>query len=230
MMLSVAPSPSPKPLSADRAREHLATGILAGRIGPSEKINIKTVAEEIDVSLGAVREALSRLAAEGFVTSLPQKGYCAAPVSRTDLTQLTEARVEIETTCACLSLARGDVEWESEVAAAYHALTRTDERVPGDATGAMSPDWARVHGRFHDAIARGCGNAWLLSLRQTLFAQSERYRRLSYPLSRAKRDIPGEHRLLFEAVMARDEARTAEALSSHLNRTAEMILNSEFLA
>src|SRR5271157_1164652 len=45
---------------------------------------------------GAVREALSRLSAEGLVIAESQKGYRVAPLSADELLDLTEARVEIE--------------------------------------------------------------------------------------------------------------------------------------
>ena len=43
-----------------------------------------------------MHEALTALAAEGLVVSQEQRGFRVAPVSRTDLIDLTEARVLIE--------------------------------------------------------------------------------------------------------------------------------------
>lgn len=221
-----SPASPEKTLSADRAREFLAAAIRSGRIAPSEKIRIKTIADELDVSLGAVREALSRLSAEGFVTALPQKGFCAAPISRADLSELTEARIEIESICIRKAIEKADLNWESELAAAYHALSRTPETDNG---AAMSADWTAAHARFHDAVAAGCDNRWLLGVRSALYAQSERYRLLSFPLSRKKRNIAGEHEKIFKAVMDGDSESAEALMAAHLFKTTELILRSDFL-
>ena len=52
-------------------------------------------------------EALSRLAAEGFVLAESQRGFRVAPVSRDDLFDLAERRIELETNVLARSIERG---------------------------------------------------------------------------------------------------------------------------
>jgi DNA-binding transcriptional MocR family regulator len=49
--------------------------ILACRISPGTRLKIHELCAQHDLSNGAVREALSRLASEGLVLFEPQKGY-----------------------------------------------------------------------------------------------------------------------------------------------------------
>ncbi len=117
---------------SDRMFETLRGDILACRILPGSKLRINDIAETSEVSLGAVREALSRLGAEGLVIAESQKGYRVAPLSVEDLRDLTEARVEIERVALARSIAHGDLDWETDLVAAWHRLSRISRRVEGE--------------------------------------------------------------------------------------------------
>ncbi len=85
----------PKSLTA-KVFEAMRADILACRFAPGQRLKIGELCERFEVSLGAIREALSRLAAEGLVVSEAQKGFTVTPVSMADLADLTTTRVEIE--------------------------------------------------------------------------------------------------------------------------------------
>jgi len=65
-------------------------------IAPGEKINIDQLSRELEVSNIPIREALSRLASEGFVHTVPFKGMFAAQMSRGELDDIYEIRKELE--------------------------------------------------------------------------------------------------------------------------------------
>ena len=75
--------------------ERLKLEILNNVHLPSTRLRIDQLAEAFDVSVGAVREALSRLTAEGLVAAEPQRGFIVAPASIKDLVDLTAVRIEI---------------------------------------------------------------------------------------------------------------------------------------
>jgi DNA-binding GntR family transcriptional regulator len=208
------------------AYERLRADLLACRLPPGEKLRIGELCDMLGVSLSAVREALSRLTAEGLVVAEPQRGFRAAPISEADLRDLTAARIEIETLCLRRALAAGDVTWEERLVAAHHRLSRTAERDPGDPK-LVTEAWAEAHRAYHAALVAGCDNAWLLRLRAILYAQSERYRRLSVPLARTERDLAREHRDIVEAALARDADRASALLAAHLSLTSDILLQTE---
>jgi len=205
-----------------RVYRRVRADILACRRLPGSKLNIAAVAAELEVSLGAVREALSMLQSEALVVSEPQRGYTVSPVSPKELGDITEARIGIEAMCLRGSIARGDLGWESALVATFHRLTRLSESADGRDLH-LNEDWSSAHHEFHAQLAGACGNDWLLRLRAMLYQQSERYRRLSVPLATGPRDVHGEHRAIFEAVMARDADRAMALLESHLRLTAEIV-------
>jgi DNA-binding GntR family transcriptional regulator len=66
-------------------------------IAPGEKINIDQLGRELEVSNIPIREALSRLTAEGLVNMVPFKGMYATEMSLQELDEIFEIRMELET-------------------------------------------------------------------------------------------------------------------------------------
>jgi DNA-binding GntR family transcriptional regulator len=199
--------------------------ILACRLAPGAKLNIASLAQEHGVSPGAVREALAMLEKEWFVHIEPQKGYSVRPVSADDLLDLTLARIEIERACLASSLAQGDIEWESQLVAAFHRTSRTAREAVALTHG--DPAWIAAHDGFHNALVAACRSQRLLATRALLYDQSERYRQLSLSFS-VERDVESEHRLLRDAALARDIPRTQDLAEAHIRATAEALIDDNF--
>ena len=206
--------------------EQLRADLLACRLRPGDRLKISDLCGSLGVNLGAVREALSRLTAEGLVVSEPQRGFRVAPISAPELKDLTEVRIEVEARCLRRAIREGDVAWETAIVAAHHVLTRLPEREPED-PDRVSEAWALAHAAFHRALVAGCGSPWLLRLRDALYDQSERYRRLSVPLSCAGRDLGREHRDIMDAAVARQEDRACALLTAHFQATTMILLQAE---
>jgi DNA-binding GntR family transcriptional regulator len=200
--------------------QKLRSAILACRYEPSSKLRINAICAELGASLGAVREALSRLAAEGLVIAEAQKGFSVAPVSMSDLVDLTKTRTMIENACIARAIEVGGMEWEAEIVGSYHLLSRLSEVTSGNSPR-PAEDWAMAHGRFHRALIGACDSAWLLRLREMLFDQSDRYRRMTATAAKKERDLNAEHNAIMQAVLARDPKRAARLIEEHFQKTAE---------
>jgi DNA-binding GntR family transcriptional regulator len=196
--------------------------MLTCRLSPGSNLNVKKLSERYQVSLGAIREALSRLISEGFVLA-DGRGFRAAPISVDELHDLTRTRVEIEGRCLSNSMTNGGLEWESRIVAALHCLSKTPMRDMTDASR-LNESYASAHATLHAALVSACDSPWLLRLRDLLYAQSERYRYLAVPLAPEDRNVVEEHTDLANAVLARDHGRALELLGEHLSRTANALL------
>jgi DNA-binding GntR family transcriptional regulator len=211
------------------AYEALRADLLACRVAPGSRLKIQELCQQHAVSLGAIREALSRLTSEGLVVAEPQRGFRSAPISRADLEDLTMVRIEVESLCLSRAIEIGTVDWEARLVAAFHRLSRTPERVASD-PARSADDWAEAHAGFHSALVDGADSPWLLRLHGQLYAQSERYRRLSIPLGSMDRDVDGEHRQIMEAALARDAARANGLMRRHIGATTTILLKADMPA
>ncbi|HET9042345.1 MAG TPA: GntR family transcriptional regulator, partial [Burkholderiales bacterium] len=88
--------------------DRLRGDILSGRREPGAKIRLEDLKSEFGVSWSPIREALSRLAAEGLVLAEEQRGYRVAPASKADLTEVLKLRVMLETMALRAAIEKGD--------------------------------------------------------------------------------------------------------------------------
>lgn len=204
--------------------EALKRDLLDGVYAPGSKLLIDQIAERFEVSLGAVREALSRLTSDRLVVAEPQRGFTVAPISAAELIDLTQVRIDIETRCLRAAIMRGTLEWEGRLLDTWHQLSRTPPQVDPDK---INPDWTRLHARFHDDLIAACDSVWWLRLRDQLFLQAERYRRMLLPYTRVERRVDDEHREIVELTLARKTDAASDALAAHLQRTADILLGSD---
>lgn len=222
-------SRSGAPTRAERVYAQLRADILAGRRRPGARLPFAELTTSHGASMGVVREALTRLTAEGLVDSEPQYGFRVVPLSVADLEHLTEARAAVETLVLGLAVAHGGVSWESEVLAAHHRLERTPQMAADD-PGRLSDDWTAVHAGYHHALLAGCPNPRLLAIAESLRDAAELYRRWSVPLAHGRRDIAGEHRAILDAVLAHDADAARLALGAHIRATANLLLDQADVA
>jgi DNA-binding GntR family transcriptional regulator len=208
---------------AEGVYQELRADILACRLRPGAKLQINLLAEDRRLSLSGVREALSRLSAEGLVIAEPQRGFHVAPVSLEDLADLTMTRIDIESLCLARSIENGGVDWETAIVGAMHRLSKTAYWAPGDERR-LSEEWVSAHNAFHEALVSACDSVWRLRIRSSLYHQSERYRRLSVPVLSRKRDVDVEHRAISEAALARKKTRACDLLKEHLVLTMNIII------
>ena len=203
-------------------RQHLLNGLYP----PQKKLKIDQISKEMGVSPGAVREALARLTSDGLVVSEPQRGFVTAPISVADLTDLTSVRVEIELNCLRRSIRLGNLEWEGKIKSIWHQLERTPTETKSN-PAVFNPRWSELHAAFHDSLISACDSQWRLKLRDQMFTQAERYRRLLLPYTKIRRDPHEEHKNIVEAVLARDADLACDLLAQHLNKTADILLSSD---
>ena len=70
--------PSKTEFAADRLRE----AIINGELKPGERLTTPSLAERLGVSQTPLREAFQRLATEGLVERIDQRGARVAPIQR----------------------------------------------------------------------------------------------------------------------------------------------------
>ena len=216
------------PTQTEKVYQALRRDIVECRLAPGSKIKMKYVCDTHGVSLGAAREALSRLSADGMTVPEAQRGYTVAPMSWVELSQLTETRTEIEVSCLRKSIHHGDIEWETRVVAGLHRLLRADD--DGEKTDGTGPslNWVRAHSEFHLALVSACPNTFQLDLRNDLYSKTERYRFLSHAMSikLGQRDARQEHMDLAELAQARKTDEACALMTEHFLRTARDVLDA----
>jgi len=200
----------------------LRNAILWGELPAGSRLRTNLLTKEYDISLSSLREALSQLSAEGLTQAEAHRGYVVTPISVEDVVDLARVRTVVETQCLIWAIENGTLEWESNIVAATHRLLNSARELDQEARPST---WTDAHAAYHAALVGSCGSLRLRQIRNNLYEQSERYRRLELSIPH-DRNADSEHRLLAEAAIARDTPMATRLMHSHINRTTEFIVRA----
>lgn len=213
---------------AGAAYAKIKADVTGGIFEPGQRLRIEDLRQAYGTGASPLREALSRLAAEGIVVSIGQRGFRVPPVSVEELRDITNMRILLETHALRQSIEHGDDEWEAGVVASFHRLTKAET-----GPGSDFPEWEARNKRFHDSLLAACPSRWLLHFYQTMYDQHRRYRALSIQASNTPRDVHSEHERIKEAALERNADLACAESVTHIRRTAEIderLLNDSLVA
>lgn len=209
-----------------RAYQVLRQDILAGALAAGARLRIDALKTRYGIGPTPLREALSRLAADGFVVAEENKGFRIPPMSLAELRDVTDQRKLIECTGLERAVARMDDQFEAGVLAAYHLLSRLDDQL-ADGDASVLAEWEARHRAFHQALITGARSPWLAKFQEILYDQADRYRRLYLPRARVSRQVIADHKAILDATLARDAVQASALLSRHIERVFEVASRSE---
>ncbi len=198
----------------------LRSDIVSSVFEPQMRLKFADLTDRYDVGIGTLREALSLLLSEGFVTVDAGKGFRVAPVSAEELSEIVELYLDLEARALAEAIEKGDDDWESHVVAAHHRLSLI-ERLPWEERMERHAEWVEKHREFHESLVDACENTWLLRLRTMMFNQMDRYRFIT-KMSTAGRGRKKfeEHAAIKDAVLARDVEKSVRLMEDHIRDTA----------
>lgn len=202
--------------------ERLRTDLLDGLWPPGKKLLMQRLREHYGVGASPLREALSRLVAEGLVVHNDQRGFSAAAVSPAELEDIVRNRIALESLALEQGMANRSPEWEESLVIAFHRLSRTPRSVDADSYE-ENPVWEQQHRAFHFALLSACRSPLLMGFCEQLYDRAYRYRQLAARKAYKRRNELEEHRAIFEAILAGDLETAKRLLAEHYRHTASLL-------
>ncbi len=210
---------TPKTLT-DQAYGRLRDDIILGDFKPGSKLRIEQLKERYEMGATPLREALSRLTENGFVTAEGQRGFQVSVTSVDDLDDITNMRVVLENLALKNSFEVGGDEWESRVIASFHQLSKVETSADPDLSL-----WEERNRAYHLALISACSSKWLRRFYETLYDQHKRYRNLARIDRSVPRDVHAEHKAICDAALERDIDKACQENENHIRRTADVVMN-----
>ena len=206
---------------ADQIYEALVDQILDMAYAPGERLVIDQIAREMGVSPTPVRDALTRMAGEGFIESTPFRGFTVLPVpSYEEIEQSFEARGVIETAAVRLGCVRGTARQRAE-------LREIQARIAAQYRGPRSKTYApfgRLNQRFHLLLVATGGNKYLEEALRSLDHDALMARTMHGRGVPDLSEIVEEHEEILDALEAGDPDRAADAVRRHISDGARRVL------
>jgi DNA-binding GntR family transcriptional regulator len=195
-------------VDTQRAYELLWEKITTLGLAPGAPINDQGLAEELEMGLVPVREALRLLAHENLVEITPRHGLYVADVDVPDLDQISEMRLSLEALSARLAAQRAT----PDDLVVLEALRQEQASVPQEASHRLF----EVDHRFHQAIASASGNKYLAQTLDRLFGLSRRLWYLVLPQMGYLPSAVEKHLELVEAIKDGDADRAEQIMREHV--------------
>ena len=200
----------------DRVHQQLRQLIIRHELAPGERIALAAVAEQLEVSVTPLREALMRLEQEGFVTRHVNRGFFVAELTAREATELFQMREALECyalTLSVPSLTDAEVVEVAEAAEAYSQVLGQPDR------DRFLEDKV-LHLRFA-GLARN--RPLLTALEQVLDRTIMKLRVEELPRARGPA-AHAEHLRIVDALRARDLVRATEELRTHIRTSRAYIV------
>jgi DNA-binding GntR family transcriptional regulator len=200
--------------ASDKAYASLREDIIEWRLAPGTVLAEVEQSERLGVSRTPVREALSRLNAEGLTTAAGGRGVVVTDISLDDIDEMFELRETLEGRAAALAAERG----ERSVFEQLHAdLLRASELISQD--DPARHEYYALVGRLDEAIDAAISNSYLAQAMRSLRVHLVRVRRLAADDAPRLHAAAAEHAAIAEAIAAGNPRLAEAATTLHLHRS-----------
>jgi DNA-binding GntR family transcriptional regulator len=199
--------------SVDRVYEVLKGLSVEFHFKPNERVNEVEIAARLGVSRTPVRGALTRLAREGFMSFVPNRGYYSRGMTPEAVRELYELRAAIERAAFKLACERGT---DAEIAAAV-AIWERNSKI-GSTT-----DWTSVAEAdevFHVAIVRMSKNERMVEALESINSLIRFFRRIDLESERRRGGLYDEHAGIVDCLKRRDADQGCELIERHITLSA----------
>lgn len=188
---------------------NLREALLSGTLGAGDQLNIRPIAAAFGTSPMPVREAMTRLVADGGLSALPNRAFVVADVSEKQMRELNLMRLQLESLAAKHAATRQCLTSLRKLEDLFEKLQR-----PASAT-----EYLAHHRAFHFGIYQCADMPFLYSTIETIWLRFGPYMLKTF----SHADIEEEnemHRCILRALQRGDPSAAALAVEEDLRQAA----------
>ncbi|PKA44575.1 GntR family transcriptional regulator (plasmid) [Rhizobium sullae] len=211
-----------QPTLREKAYESFTRHLLARDVRPGQFVSQRRLVELTGLTLGAIRELIPRLEAEGLIKTVPQRGLQIAHIDLNLIREAFQLRVFLEKEAVALFTRSASDETiasllkrHRDIAEAINSGNNSHELE----LHAQAVDWG-MHDAFIDALGNTIiSNVYRVnSIKMRLISQ-ERFR-----IDGRVGPVMGEHLKVLEAIERRSAEDAVSALVAHINHARDRAL------
>jgi DNA-binding GntR family transcriptional regulator len=202
-------------MKKDLVFSNLREMIISGYFRPGENLSEREIAEKLGVSRTPVREAFQRLEQEGIVIYTPKKGVTVPSFNTEQLKHIYHVREHMEGLSARLLAEKK----------AIHVVKEMRENVELASKENDVKQQAMINGKFHQLMAEGTENPYLISIFQTLRSQIGLIRSTSLSYQDRLKTNLVEHLQICDAIESGDANHAEEIARRHIRNSMNSALS-----
>lgn len=193
--------------------------IISGAIPSGSKLNENALAQQMQVSRGALREAVRLLEQSGLVTIQPNRGVFVRRVSLREALDLFDVRAGLAYTAGRLAAVRATDEQLAALERLHRGMTEIWQQRDVER-------YYDLNSRFHADIMTASGNERLMSLDEMMSNELHLFRRRNLGNSAQLELSLQEHGRILDALQARDASKAGRAFERHVIIGKERMLGT----
>ena len=198
----------------DWVDQKLREAILSGELIPGQRLQTADLGKRWSVSPTPLREAFQRLAVDGLLDLVPQRGARVAQISLQDAHEVHELCAVLEPLALRSSMAHSDAAWPAELDMMLAQLI-AELRRPKPDRGAVEA----AHRNYHRGLLSRCSSSWMLRILDLLNTHVIRYWTLAVTPRRDIEAVIAEHESIHALVVSGKVGKATAELSAHLQHT-----------
>ncbi len=192
-----------------RIESALVKDISIGALVPGEHLDEVGLSKRFSVSRTPVRDALSRLAAQGILVQGKGRGVRVAVYSREQLAQLFEVMYEIEVACARIASQRMTLLSRAEI-------SEKQDRCLEAAEAGDRHAYLIANEQFHEAIYRATGNPYIADIASKLRRRTGPFRARRFATKEDLLSSARNHILLIDQLFSEDSKLASDGMRNHM--------------
>jgi DNA-binding GntR family transcriptional regulator len=196
--------------------------LMTGRMTPGFELSTRSIAAELGVSQTPVRDALSRLAAEGAVSIRSKRRVRVPAMTQERFDDLLGCRLVLEPEAAIVALPYLTAKHVDALRAADAALDKAI--VDDDAEAYMSANY-----QFHFVLYSAAPRPALLQLIETVWVQFGPFMRVVHGRV-GNENLYDNHKAAIEAIIAKDAVALREAITRDIADGMDLIKRTGLVA
>jgi len=199
--------------SPDRVVEAIVRGIRSGVYAPGQRLIEADLTRDVGVSRGPVREAFKRLAAEGVLTSTPNRGVYVRALSRSEVRDsLVIVEVLLGLMARLAAKRIGDADNAERMQQAF-------DRIWAFKDHGAALAFVAERQKFYETIGEISGNRAFRGMLPLMQLHLLRMQFQSYVTPKERERQFNDYRLIAEAILAGDARRAERLIKLHAKRT-----------
>jgi DNA-binding GntR family transcriptional regulator len=203
---------------ANQAYEQIKFDIITCTFVPGQQIAQPQLVEKYEFGITPTREALHKLAQEGFLQPIPRFGYVVSPISIPDVNQIYELRSILEPAAAHIA---AEVASQEDL---EQLIKDADfSYIPGDRQSTI--DFVKDNARFHLSFAIATGNRRLVDAISKTLDEMARIFFLGLNFREMSQEVRDEHQAIAIAIYNRDPDKAEKISREEIAHSKERILD-----
>ncbi len=206
----------------EQAYQHLQKLILDNQLSYHEIYSETKLSKELGISRTPLRDAVHRLAQEGYIDIIPSKGFMLHQLNIDDVNETLQVRSALESYCTLQITKESDSSKAQQLFSELEELTRQMESIAQ--TSHSIDDFCQYDFRFHTRIIEYLDNQQFTALFSASMYRMRKLAELSLQHAGRMKSTCEEHQAILKAMRSGDTSHISEITIFHMEQPKDISL------